>query len=175
MWQWGNLVVLRWSPEWQASRCSVTGHLTIMGFLNFDFCIANYFWGLESNLPLRGILITLRIVWCLGFDMSNDEKFMQWRRRHYDTYICATTFPIKLQTSNRDTFRSYKGQTINALISYKVLFSSLAIWGKFPHKGFGAINLSLPSSMEEQRTRRCGCTAWTMYTFICPIQKIIRV
>ena len=175
MWMhWCMVVAVHWYLEWQAPHCSMTGYLIIMGGFKFDGQIPTYFLWLYSNLS-RAVSWSLLDSWCLFFGLSDDGTWMQWRRGRGHTCIRATTFRYdsKHQTmthTERTTDRPPKHQSAR-----RAYVASLATRGKISHKGLGTRNWPFSGSVKVQRMRRRGATAWTMYTFIYPIRKILRI
>ena len=160
------VIVVHRYTEWQTYHCSMDGYLTIMGGFKF--------WWLDSNLDgwiptyPQAIYRSLLDSWFLVFGISDYKTNIQLYRRWDHTCIHVTTlrYDSNHQTEDRPS---------NHRSARRAFVASLATWGNISHKVLGMSNWPLPSSVEVKLTRRCIVTAWTMYTFIYPIWKIISI
>ena len=109
------------------------------------------------------------------FGLSDDETCLQWCRVKDNTCSHTNTFLHDSKHQTKNHTETNEVQTIQAPIWYNHCVYSIAKWGTNSHMWLGMRNFPLPGSVEVQRTRRHGATVWTVYTFIYPIQNILRI
>ena len=112
--------------------------------------------------PLSGILINIiLLVTCIWYlrlsNHSSNDSGDNITHVNYDKTKRTNIIPFKHQSDWRD------------------YVASLATQGTISHKESGMRNWPLTSSVGVQCTRCHYATSWTIYTFICPIQKTLMI
>ena len=107
--------------------------------------------------------------------MTNNKTCMQLLRRWYQTCICATNFRYNSKHQTMTHTEQTKDRPPKHQSARRAYVASLAIRGNIYHKGLGTRNWTLCVSVEVQCRRCRDDTVWTMYAFIYPTQKILRL
>ena len=84
-------------------------------------------------------------------------------------------FTIGLQTSKENLYRNEQITDHQSNDQLGALVTLLLTRGTISHKGLVMRNWPLTGSMEVKLTRCYGATVRIMYTFIYPIQNILRI
>ena len=129
-------------------------------------------WNPTSSRAVYWSLLDSR---CLVFALSDDETCMKWHRRLDHTRVCATTLKYYPKHQMSIKTEQTKDRPSTHQTYGRAYATSLATRGTIHHKGLGTRNFPLPGSMEVQRARLCGTSAWDMCTFIHPTWKILRI
>ena len=146
-----------------------------MGFFKFWWSDSNLFLMVGIQPPPQAVSWSLFDSLCLISGLPYNKTCIQWLRVRYHTCVCANNFCYGYKHKIMTHTKRMKYIPPNCQSFIRAYVSLIVTQGTIYHKVLGMRNCPLYNRIEVQSMRSRGDTTWTLYTFIYPIWKILRL